>query len=407
MRTHPLCSLAPLVSPLVRCSHSLSFVIRCALLPPALHTRLAYTQEFASYTLSSFTVVSAPLPFFIFSFLPLPSTMSVANPPSLSPAPDSGAAALAERLAKMEGAIIALSKSSGSRNERPKPPPMEQFTGKFDSFGFAVDSWIRLAEKQFEHYGAAVFPDETSKIAHAVKWLKDAAQDWWDHLDKTDAHTWTWADFVERLRDRYRPQMPAELARQRLRTLRQRGRVHTYCEEFLRIVQRIPGRTEEDKIFDFKEGLDKPLAAKVAESKPATLHEAMEIAVRAEPYVSSFRAGTGSGTNASTFRTSFSSSSSSSASSGAVPMEVSNVEESAASNHDPVQMLLAKMEMLESKINAVSSRPAPRASARVPDKLFHEEIERLKAEGRCFRCKQKGHMKSDCPQVRAAQPLNK
>ena len=323
--------------------------------------------------------------------------------PSPSSSPSFAPDAVAERIAKLEGAIIALSKSSGSRHDRPKPPPMEPFYGKLDSYGFAVDSWIRSAEKQFSHYGAAVFSDDTKKIAYAVEWLKDAAQDWWDHEDKTDIHNWKWEDFVERLRDRYRPQMPAELARQRLRTLRQRGRVHTYCEEFLRIVQRIPGRSEEDKIFDFKEGLDKQLAAKVAEYKPATLHEAMEIAVRTEPYVSSFRSNAHNSSHS--HRSSFVPASA--ASSGAVPMEVSNVEESHAPNNDPVQMLLAKMEMLENKINAVSSRPAPRSSARVPDKLLHEEIERLKAEGRCFRCKQKGHMKSDCPQVRAAQPLNK
>jgi ribosomal protein S6E (S10) len=36
------------------------------------------------------------------------------------------------------------------------------------------------------------------------------------------------------------------------------------------------------------------------------------------------------------------------------------------------------------------------ANDRVPG-LKASEIEKLRAEGRCFRCKQKGHSKRDCP----------
>ena len=86
-------------------------------------------------------------------------------------------------------------------------------------------------------------------------------------------------------------------------------------------------------------------------------------------------------------------------------MEVSNVEETATSSSDPLQLLLAKMEALEAKINAVPSRPASRAPDRVPGRLYHDDIERLKSEGRCFRCKQKGHMKSECPQAKGVQSL--
>jgi hypothetical protein len=37
-------------------------------------------------------------------------------------------------------------------------------------------------------------------------------------------------------------------------------------------------------------------------------------------------------------------------------------------------------------------------SGRIPG-LTPADIELLRAEGRCFRCKQKGHSKRDCPQA--------
>lgn len=324
----------------------------------------------------------------------------------------------------------------------PKAPPMAQFNGLMGAGGggFEVDQWLRDANKQFAHYGARTFPTDQAKINFAVEWMSGAAQDWWENEDKSGITTWD--SFVERLRQRYRPQMPAELARQRLRTLVQRGRCETYCNEFLKLAARIPDRSEEDKIFDFKMGLDRPLAAKVAEKQPKTLQEAMEIAVQAEPYVS-FRS-TGTGGNGQSYRSGFRQQSGMDsfgrttlpANSGAAPMELNYAgyrEESqeppltgtdtnagdpagglsdTTQSGDVMQLMLAKMEAMENRLQSMQGGSSNRYQGNYNKSntrsggrnliagLTAADIISLQKEGKCFRCKQKGHMKNECPQNR-------
>ena len=175
---------------------------------------------------------------------------------------------------------------------------------------------------------------------------------------------------------------------------------------------------EEDQIFQFKAALDKGIAAKVAESKPATLADAMKAAVAAEPYVRrqvgssySYHGGFGgsSGGRAS----------SSSSSSGAAPMDLNNMNAEEADEEaehsgvpqvnnvqqraptvEPYQQMMAKLEAMEHRIAFMSSAHSKGKNGRVPG-LTREELEKLRKEGRCFRCKQKGHMKNECP-----KPLN-
>lgn len=343
--------------------------------------------------------------------------------------PDPSAAAYA-RLQLVEQQLQVLQARGGAAaaasSRGPKAPPMTQFTGLMGAGGggFEVDQWLRDAQKQFDHYGdpSPTFPSFDKKVAFAVQWMSGAAQDWWENEDKSGITSWD--AFVERLRQRYRPQMPAELARQRLRTLVQRGRCETYCNEFLKLVTRIPGRSEEDKIFDFKNGLDHPLAAKVAEKHPKTLQEAMEIAVQAEPYVT-LRTGQGqrgfyapSGMNAYGRTTAPNNV-------GAAPMDlnyVSSHEDNGdagdlgvdTTNHlapaDPMQLMLAKLEAMETRLQAMQGTSAagnrpnrgPNGTGSggrnlIPG-LTATDVAALQKEGRCFRCKQKGHMKNECPQ---------
>ena len=68
-------------------------------------------------------------------------------------------------------------------------------------------------------------------------------------------------------------------------------------------------------------------------------------------------------------------------------------------------LLLAKIEAMEHRLAALTSKPASLSSGfsgkggdRVPG-LKSGDIDRLMKEGKCFRCKQRGHMKRDCPQA--------
>jgi hypothetical protein len=322
---------------------------------------------------------------------------------------------------------------SSSSGPRPKAPPMNLFNGLMGSSGFAVDHWIREVNKQFTHYGPSTFQNDEAKIKFAVTWFSGAALDWWESEERdyqannNNASLFQagWDHFVECLRDRYRPQLPAEIARQRLRGLVQKGRVETYCNAFLSLVAHIPDRAEEDKIFDFKTGLVGQLAAKVAEKQPKTLQEAMEIAVQAEPYIGN-RSGSSNNNNyrgaATAPRSNGGHSNANYSNSGSVPMDInaiaagsqgnSSPEDSDGSNGgathpgpaDPMQLLLAKIHEIEHRVLAMNqSRGASKFGNKSKGNRDHipgltaADIVRLQKENRCFFCKQEGHMKSECP----------
>ena len=352
-------------------------------------------------------------------------------PPPVAAAGDAGVEAF-RRLQRLEHDFQLLAAAhqqatavhSTPRTTLPKAPPMVAFTGQVGVNGFEVDVWLREVHKQFTHYGTTVFPDHATRINYAVQWLNGAALDWWESEVKSADACEKWEEFEKRIRDRYRPQMPAEIARQRLRQLQQKGHVSAYCNLFLQLVSRIPDKSESDKIFEFKQGLDRAFAVKVAEAKPKTLQEAIEVAVQAAPYINTSSKGA--------FHYQGRSSSNSyahvggravSSANSSVPMDINAIGVSAedadvdrhqpAAESDPnvamMQAMLHKMEAMEHRLHAIS-QPSARAKNnsnrsntrdRVPG-LSGSEIAKLMAEGRCFRCKKTGHMKSECPESAAA-----
>jgi hypothetical protein len=70
-----------------------------------------------------------------------------------------------------------------------------------------------------------------------------------------------------------------------------------------------------------------------------------------------------------------------------------------------MKLMLAKLDLMDARLNAMHQPPAKSNYSggrrfsdrtRVPG-LKPEDISRLRAEGRCFRCKKTGHMKNECP----------
>jgi hypothetical protein len=169
-----------------------------------------------------------------------------------------------------------------------------------------------------------------------------------------------------------------------------------------------------DQIFRFVQGLSSPfVASKVTEQMPKTLHEAFDIAMKAEAY------GTG--------RKSHFSYSSRSHQSDAMDLSVlAAIEEAdeaspaphtggSASNSTLVDALAARVgEVLQHRLAALQSSSSSSVeqlnamNARVPG-LKHQEMERLMKEGRCFYCREQGHMKQACPKRKSEmqkKPLN-
>ena len=309
----------------------------------------------------------------------------------------------------------------------PKAPALPSFNG---TMGFEVDSWIRSLKKQFDFYGAHSFPDDIAKIKFASAYLESYALEWWERLPPSDRDGLTTLDAFEALlHQRWRPKLAAEVARQRISALKQKGTVSSLCNLFLILLAHVPTMHEDDKIFHFKRALDRPIAAKVAESKPKSLHEAMDAAVQAELYV-----GRNNGSNLSrpNYNPHLSSSSSSS-----TPMDINALEdgsdevdpagEKSASTPPPPPSSSTQPSMSPSEIalrqeiqqlqntskqliNALqSSNPSrsnqgnnnpPRNNDRIQP-LRDGEKEKLMKEGRCFRCRETGHQANNCPRFRS------
>jgi hypothetical protein len=326
------------------------------------------------------------------------------------------------------GAAQQQAQAFASRAAGIKPPPLDKFSGVM---GYEVDTWLRNIERQFALAGGeAAYPllPPTQRLAVAVAYLGGAAEAWWENLDQHSkaAASSSWDAFKETLRTRFRPVQAAELARARLRSLKQRGPVAGYINLFHKELAPVQHEMHaNDQIFYFREGLlDRRVQDKVLEAKPTSLQTAMEEAIRWEAQYARGRA-----TAAAPFhmRTSHGPSDSSSASSGVVPMEVSALSEMetvgdehpystrdgeprAAGSSD--HHLLSKVEKLERLLESMNAREdasasrhrlAAMQSSRVSG-LKPGEIDRRKREGLCFRCGKKDHMKRDCPERAPSTP---
>jgi hypothetical protein len=327
-------------------------------------------------------------------------------------------AALLAQASRNGAAGASGSNGSSGGHGHPKGPTPPEFHGT-KTGGYEIDSWVRDMRIQFAFYGARVFPDDAAKVRHAAMFLKGRAAEWWDAEDKSSGVESNWERFVERLRERYRPMQAAVVARERIRRLKQTGSVSAYADVFQKELTPIKDMSASDQIFNFVTGLSSVVVAnKVREKEPKSLHEAMDIAVRAEVFLAAGRFGQGhSGFG-------HRGAASSQPAAASVPMDLnalgqeeefdgldagdsggSDGSRQQPSDSDLSPALLAKMEaMVQHRVAALlgQAKEFPRAFGaggagdRVPG-LKASDIERLRAEGRCFRCKQKGHSKRDCP----------
>ena len=271
--------------------------------------------------------------------------------------------------------------------------------------GFAVDDWITEMEQQFVFYGNTGFPREEDKIRFALAYLRGSAMNWWKHEADKEAATASWAEFLKRLHGRFRPVQAAAIARQRLDKLHHKAghSVNAYANAFQVTMTPITDMGPADQVHHFVKGLLPHIAAKVYEKAPKDLRAAIDAAVSVEAMGNFGRSAAHTPAH----------------SSSSAPMDLNAVEqESHEEDSEPatsaaaitpsadsvIRALLSKMEAMEHRLLALSG-PAPASRPfgnrgdsgdKVPG-LKSEDIDRLRREGKCFRCKQSGHMKRDCP----------
>lgn len=309
-----------------------------------------------------------------------------------------------------------------------RQPPLYSGAG-----GFAVDEWLGELRQQFAYYSDK-FRDDASRVKYAVAHLAGPALRWWDHASASAAQApSTWDAFVALLRERFRPLQAADYARQRLDKLRMgpQHSVSQYTNAFQVTLTPIDDMGQADQVHNYLKGLQPHLLAKVWEHRPKTLKDAIDLAVSAEATGNFSRAAAAAQrSSGGAFGRQFVPGAASSSSySASVPMDLNAVESflppleeaemmpsspaplpPSSGAADPVSAMLAKMDAMQQTINALQQQQGGgggfRRSSDLVAGLKPGEIATLMAEGRCFRCKQKGHMKSQCPQQQKKKSKN-
>jgi len=296
----------------------------------------------------------------------------------------------------------------------PAPPKIRQPALFKGDMGFAVDDWIAEMVQQFAYYGTK-FPDDQARVRFAVSYFAGHALQWWQR-DGEQAGIVDWASFVACLHARFRPVQASMVARQKLDKLRQKGgqSVNLYAHAFQTTLTPVDDMGAMDQVHHFVNGLLPHIAGKVWERHPKDLRHAIDYAVSVEAMGNFGRNAAPSSYGA------FGGRAASSSGTGA-PMDINHVSSayeenddadgqvsestSAPSALDPVSaLILSRLEGMDKRINALAhggsasrsgGSSATRGDDRVPG-LKSGDVRKLQSEGRCFRCKQKGHMKRDC-----------
>jgi hypothetical protein len=286
-----------------------------------------------------------------------------------------------------------------------KPTKPDQFTGYAKS---NADLWLW----QMEKFLSVSRIGEVDRVPYATTYLREAAASWWkaESSKPLDQHGLrsvsvvvdgvqqvlnieSWSGFKALFLARFRPLDAARQARANLHNLRQTGSVQEYSNRFLKELQLIDGMDEASQLSHYIRGLKSNVAIEIEKADLTDLSQAMNMAARIDQLTyrsnrnessrGQFSGGRGWNQSGSSGQRS-------------VPMELGSLLSQADSNGD-VTVSRETLNALfhRSKSNRGGRQNRAGGGQRTPG-LSREEFDRLTKEGKCFRCKQPGHLARDC-----------
>ena len=270
---------------------------------------------------------------------------------------------------------------AGVRQMRATPP--DSYDG---SSRISIDRWVQGMEQSFTYMH--LFTDVLQVELAAVS-VKGPALEWYNSTRKMGAPPTTWATFEAGLRARFQPVTTADIARGRMDALRQGKRpVVEYVDAFRRLVGALPLVDVGSLLYNFQRGLAPELRLINLQHHPATLEEAISLAVRTG---SVHWGAAANGT--------------------ATPMELNALAEDAyaegAPSTTPSAVHRSSEELSEwlaamfrgdrdrvrpSGTNSLGPRPPPRITG-----LTAEQVKEYMDAGLCFGCRSTEHMSRQCP----------
>jgi hypothetical protein len=342
---------------------------------------------------------------------------------------------------------------AGPPSSMVKPQAPHSFSG---TVGAGAEQWLMELERWRQAVEIRGVMSDQAFLTFVATYLQGSASLWYNSLVVKGSTPASWAEFKEVFRERFRPFDAERTARQSLYNLRQREKesVSSYSDAFLKLVNFLPGMAKEDQLALYQRGLlshiaeelDRIYAVIDGSANHVNLSDVINQAQRIETRLAMSRRGAAASNHNRGSRyapsawfaravPSYLQQSGGQQSSSAVSdpnrMDLSHIQQQGPAdlvmgqqwgsytaeqlqhpsmpfgygNYNPTQdeRVLAAMHQRPSApyrgqvaVNMRSPGPG------VPG-LSRPEFDQLSREGKCFNCKQTGHLARNCPKLK---PLN-
>lgn len=274
--------------------------------------------------------------------------------------------ATVQQLLHQQPAVVAQQPTVAVPNSMKLPKPPET-NGKQPS----PVNWCHKMETYLHAQAADL--NSSATVAYAAAFLKDAALTWYRQHEQSVARGQqtpflSWQQFKDAFISRFTPIDPTETAREQLDKLVQTRSVYQYAQEFNFCMLELPDMHEADRVHCFIKGLKPAIRTHVKLQKPTMLHDAVELAIKADSAVwqssrSYISSSGGSRSNAQQQQA------------AVTPMELGTAD------LDAMQQTTGNF----SQQQRTSQRPKPVAA-------------------KCFYCGKPGHLKRQCHKLMRDQP---
>ena len=225
-----------------------------------------------------------------------------------------------------------------------------------------VEQWLYKADHYLTN---SRITTDIERIAIASQYFSGAAFTWWRSLELDHAAPNTWDGFQAALLETFKEHNRAETARDRLAAARQVASVKTYATLLRNLKLEIP-HIADDEIKDrFIRGLKRRTQEEVRMREPSSFEQAVKIAERYDSLL--YRANSNNNGRPPSRYT---------PGGDSTPMDLGAI------THPNGQPSLRRT-------NGDGQQPW--------SKLSDEERQQLIKEGKCFRCRQTGHISKTCP----------
>lgn len=234
----------------------------------------------------------------------------------------------------------ALQQNLGQANSKPRCKKPDSFKGKG-----SITSWVT----HMTNYIGRVDPNEALEIA--VSYLEGPAHEWWIVFRQTEEgrSIQTWSELQPAIIKRFETLNKVKIARDKLAKWKQIKDVPSFNDDFQRIILEIPNISVEEQIDRYTRGLKPYIWKELCTREYENVNDAMRDAERVEAAHKRL---------------------------GKTPRPSPSPRPSFTQEAVPTPM----------DIGSVTLK-----------KLTPAERNQCVKEGRCFRCRQKGHMASKCP----------